>query len=110
MPGVDFDSLLREAIGLDASSLGPSAVQRAVALRQAACRLDDVHGYWLRVRSSPTELQELIEAVVVPETWFFRDPGAFEALASMARAELVSNPARSELRLPSLPFSSGQAP
>jgi len=42
MPGVDFDSLLREAIGLDASSLGPSAVQRAVALRQAACRIDGI--------------------------------------------------------------------
>ena len=49
--------------GLDASSLGPSAIARAVSARQAACRLDDVHGYWLRVRSSPTELQELIEAV-----------------------------------------------
>jgi chemotaxis protein methyltransferase WspC len=110
MPGVDFDGLLREAIGLDASSLGPSAVARAVALRQAACRLDDVHGYWLRVRSSPSELQELIEAVVVPETWFFRDPGAFAALADMARSELVSNPARSELRLLSLPCSSGEEP
>jgi chemotaxis protein methyltransferase WspC len=110
MPGVDFDGLLREAIGLDASSLGPSAVARAVALRQAACRLDDVHGYWLRVRSSPTELQELIEAVVVPETWFFRDPGAFEALGAMARADLVANPARSELRLLSLPCSSGEEP
>ena len=108
MPGVDFEGLLREAIGLDASSLGPSAVSRAVALRQAACRLEDVHGYWLRVRSSPSELQELIEAVVVPETWFFRDPGAFDALATMARSELVSNPARSELRLLSLPCSSGE--
>ena len=110
MPGVDFDSLLREAIGLDASSLGPSAVARAVAARQAACRLDDVHGYWLRVRSSPSELQELIEAVVVPETWFFRDPAAFDALAAMARAELVANPARGELRLLSLPCSSGEEP
>ena len=108
MPGVDFEGLLREAIGLDASSLGPSAVARAVALRQAACRLDDVHGYWLRVRSSPSELQELVEAVVVPETWFFRDPAAFDALAAMARAELVSNPARSELRILSLPCSSGE--
>src|SRR4249919_2922139 len=110
MAGVDFDGLLREAIGLDASSLGPSAIARAVAARQAACRLDDVHGYWLRVRSSPTELQELIEAVVVPETWCFRDSAAFAALASMARAELVGNPAHGELRLLSLPCSSGEEP
>jgi chemotaxis protein methyltransferase WspC len=109
MPGVDFDGLLREAIGLDAASLGPSAIARAVAARQAACRLDDVHGYWLRVRSSPSELQELIEAVVVPETWFFRDPAAFEALAAMARQQLIDNPSR-ELRLLSLPCSSGEEP
>ena len=109
MPGVDFDGLLREAIGLDAASLGPSAIARAVATRQAACRLDDVHGYWLRVRSSPSELQELIEAVVVPETWFFRDPAAFEALAAMARQLLIDNPSR-ELRLLSLPCSSGEEP
>ncbi len=110
MPGVDFEGLLREAIGLDASSLGPSAIARAVAARQAACRLDDVHAYWLRVRASPTELQELVEAVVVPETWFFRDPAAFAALAAMARGELVANPARADLRLLSLPCSSGEEP
>jgi hypothetical protein len=52
MPGVDFDGLLREAIGLDASSLGPSAIARAVAARQAAGRLDDVHGVWRRVRAA----------------------------------------------------------
>jgi len=44
----------------------------------------------------------------VPETWFFRDPAAFDAVAAMARADLVSNPARSELRLLSLPCSSGE--
>lgn len=110
MPGVDFEGLLREAIGLDASSLGPSAIARAVAARQAACRLDDVHAYWLRVRASPTELQELVEAVVVPETWFFRDSAAFAALAAMVRSELVSNPARPDLRLLSLPCSSGEEP
>jgi chemotaxis protein methyltransferase WspC len=109
MVGVDFDGLLREAIGLDAASLGPSAIARAVAARQAACRLADVHGYWLRVRSSPSELQELIEAVVVPETWFFRDPAAFEALAGWSRQALLDNPTR-ELRLLSLPCSSGEEP
>ena len=32
-----------------------------------------VDAYWEHVSRSPAELQELIEAVVVPETWFFRD-------------------------------------
>jgi len=110
MAGVDFNALLKEAMGLDAASLGPTAIARAVQTRMTACQLTEVHAYWLRVRSSPTELQELIEAVVVPETWFFRDREAFVALADMARAELIANPAKPELRLLSLPCSTGEEP
>lgn len=110
MPGPDFEGLLRDSMGLDAASLGPSAVTRAVQRRQAACMLADRQSYWLHLRASPTELQELVEAVVVPETWFFRDPQAFSALAAMARTQLVANPARSELRLLSLPCSTGEEP
>ena len=110
MPGVDFEGLLKEAMGLDAASLGPTAISRAVQQRMAECKLADVHAYWLRLRNSPSELQELIEAVVVPETWFFRDPEAFVAVASMARSELQQHPARGELRLLSLPCSSGEEP
>lgn len=110
MPGVDFEVLLKKTMGLDAASLGPTAIARAVQRRQAACQLGDVHSYWLHLCSSASELQELIEAVVVPETWFFRDREAFVALAGMARADLLENPAKTELRLLSLPCSTGEEP
>jgi hypothetical protein len=90
MAGVDFDGLLRDAIGLDASSLVRAQSRAPVPRARRRAGLDDVHGYWLRVRSSPSELQELIEAVVVPETWFFRDPAAFSALAAMAHFDLIA--------------------
>ncbi|MEO8161051.1 MAG: CheR family methyltransferase, partial [Arenimonas sp.] len=41
---------------------------------------------------------------------FFRDPAAFDALGAMARSDLLANPARDELRLLSLPCSSGEEP
>ena len=107
---LDFEGLLRDTIGLDAASLGSSAVTRAVQRRQTACLLADRHAYWMHVRGSASELQELVEAVVVPETWFFRDPMAFTTLAQMARTELVAHPSRQELRLLSLPCSSGEEP
>ncbi len=110
MAGVDFEALLKDAMGLDAASLGPTTIARAVQARMATCGIPGAHAYWLRIRASPSELQELIEAVVVPETWFFRDREAFVALADMARAELIEHPARSELRLLSLPCSSGEEP
>lgn len=110
MVGADFDGLLKQAMGLDAASLGPSAVARAVQRRREACAMADDNAYWLHVRASPSELQELVEAIVVPETWFFRDREAFVALASMARAQLTEHPAQPELRLLSLPCSTGEEP
>jgi chemotaxis protein methyltransferase WspC len=80
----ELESLLRKAIGLDASSIGPSAIERAVRERSSACNLHDEHAYLEHVSRSQPELQELIDAVVVPETWFFRDPEAFRALSRTA--------------------------
>jgi chemotaxis protein methyltransferase WspC len=105
----DFESLLKQAMGLDAASIGASAVERAVQERVSACRLSDAGDYLQVVRSSPRELQALIEAVVVSETWFFRDPEAFASLARMAWDEALRRP-EAALRLLSLPCSTGEEP
>jgi chemotaxis protein methyltransferase WspC len=55
-------------------------------------------------------LHELIEAVVVPETWFFRDTEAFRALARIAQAEWLPAESAGVLRLLSLPCSTGEEP
>ncbi len=81
-----FEQLLKETIGLDAASIGMPAVERAVLTRAGICGLSSLPVYWARVSSDAGELQALIEAIIVPETWFFRDREAFIALAHMARA------------------------
>jgi len=103
---VRFQDLLRETMGLDAASVGTSAVERAVQARVQALRLDDPDAYWTQLQGSRAELQALIEAVVVPETWFFRDPQAFAAMARLALAEFAGG----TLRLLSLPCSTGEEP
>ena len=82
-----LENLLKASMGLSAASIGSAAIARAVQERLSACKLDDLHAYLERVRGSGTELQALIEAVVVPETWFFRDRHAFTALARLVREE-----------------------
>jgi chemotaxis protein methyltransferase WspC len=62
------------------------------------------------LQSSTVELQELIEAVVVPETWFFRDPEAFAALVRLAVEELRPSAPAAVLRLLSIPCSTGEEP
>jgi len=81
----EFEKLLKQAMGLDAASIGSSAVERAVQQRMTACKSENLREYWDFVRGSESERQELIEAVVVPETWFFRDRGAFTALTHRSK-------------------------
>ena len=104
-----FASLLQQAIGLDAASIGNSAIERAVQARMANCRLDE-QAYRDLVGNSASELQSLVEEVVVPETWFFRDAEAFKILAICALKQWLPAHPTGELRLLSLPCSTGEEP
>ncbi|RUX47055.1 methyltransferase, partial [Mesorhizobium sp. M7A.F.Ca.US.014.04.1.1] len=76
-----IEKLLTETIGLDSASVGPTVVRQAVRDRMAACRITNAQTYKEHLTGSSQELQELINAVVIPETWFFRDREAFTMLA-----------------------------
>src|SRR6267378_3564771 len=101
----DFENLLKVSMGLNAGSIGPSAIERAVQERVAACNLGDSQAYWQLLGASDTELQELIEAVVVPETWFFRDRESLAALARLVHEEWLRSQWDGVLCLLSLPCS-----
>ena len=105
-----FEQLLKQAMGLDAASIGSAVVRRAVQERLAACQLPDARAYLERLGSSAPELQELIEAVVVPETWFFRDPASFAALARLVGEDGRAAQGPMDLRLLSVPCATGEEP
>lgn len=107
---VRIETLLKEKIGLDAVSIGATTLERAVRERLAATGCQDAHAYLDLVLTSEPELQELIEAVVVPESWFFRDRRAFEALARIAQEESPCHHPDGVLRVLSLPCSTGEEP
>lgn len=102
-------ALLKERMGLDAQSIGLQAIQRAVRERVRACALPDEEAYWGHLIASEPEMQELIELVVVPETWFFRDREAFTALTRIALLESQKTPG-SALRVLSVPCATGEEP
>jgi chemotaxis protein methyltransferase WspC len=102
--------LLKETIGLDADSIGGSAVERAVRERQAACGARDALAYGELLAASDVERQALTEAIVVPETWFFRDREAFAAFAAIAVDEWRSARPDRPRRVLSVPCSSGEEP
>ena len=103
-----FEALLKQAMGLNAKSVGLAMIERAVRERCAVNGVLDIAAYWRQVKESPAELQELIELVVVPETWFFRNGEAFKALAQLAVSHTLRLDRR--LRILSLPCSTGEEP
>ena len=105
-----FEQLLHGLIGLDAESVGQVVIERAVRQRVAALGCASEDAYWLKVQASASEQQALVEAVVVPETWFFRYPESFVALAKLARERNAQLAGARPLRILSLPCSTGEEP
>jgi chemotaxis protein methyltransferase WspC len=105
-----FFAFLKDRIGLDVASVGEAIIERAVRQRCAASSLADNDAYWLLLLSSAEEQQALIEAVIVPETSFFRYPDSFVALSTLAAARLKELKGARPLRILSLPCSTGEEP
>ena len=97
-------TLLREATGLN---LAPEAVERAVKQRMGCLALARRDDYEALLEGE--ELQQLIELVVVPESWMFRDPEAFSAATDFVRWRLAARPDRQQ-RILSMPCAGGEEP
>lgn len=105
-----IEAILRKGIGLDAASIGSSLIERTVRLRMKLHGLKSTADYEQVLLSSVDEFNELIEAIVVTETWFFRDREPFNAFTAIAVGEwLLKHPAE-PLRILSVPCSSGEEP
>jgi chemotaxis protein methyltransferase WspC len=110
MEHLKFEELLKQKMGLDPASVGADTVERALILRMQSCGLSRKEDYWDRIQLSQDELQQLIEAVVVPETCFFRDQEAFEVLGRLIAEEWIPNHPADTLHLLSAPCSTGEEP
>ena len=105
-----FFRFLKERIGLDVESVGAPTVERALRQRCATLEARGLDDYWLRLQQSSDEQLALIEAVIVPETWFFRYPESFAALVGLAQKRLAELAGARPLRILSLPCSTGEEP
>ena len=105
-----FFDFLKERIGLDVTSVGPAIIERAVRQRTTASNAQTADEYWRTLQGSRDEQQALIEAVIVPETWFFRYPESFATLATLAARRLTDINNLRALRILSLPCSTGEEP
>ena len=102
--------LLNYKIGLNPDSVGDSSIERAINQRKNELRYDTVEQYYLFLLEDAPELYRLIEEVVVPETWFFRNNSPFSALKSHYVKHHKFKKQQRELRILSIPCSTGEEP
>jgi chemotaxis protein methyltransferase WspC len=101
-------ALLRETVGLDVASVGANSIERAANRRVRANGLRDLSEYAALIRRSAGELQSLFEAVVVPETFFFRYPESFAGLGRIVGEKFLFR--TQKVRVLSVPCSTGEEP
>lgn len=99
---------LRQASGFDPESLGWSNFNNIIKRRMRVCLVNDIISYSSLLEQSDSEQKELIEAVVIPESWFFRDLGTFHSLKQIVAN--WQNCDKLPLRILSLPCAKGEEP
>ncbi len=100
---------LETRTGLAIASLGDSIFDRHVEMRTIELHLHQEQEYRDLLSRNPTEAQWLIDRLVVPETWFFRNTRLFHELARVYHRFVAAHPQR-VFRILSLPCSTGEEP
>ena len=110
MPLTIVKNKLRDAIGLNTESIGITSLESAVQRRMQIIDLETYENYANKLLSSEDELKYLIEEIVVPETWFFRDKIPFIAVGKYAKEIRKNNNAKEPIRVLTLPSATGEEP
>jgi chemotaxis protein methyltransferase WspC len=103
-----IETLLKKKIGLNPDSIGQKKIDSDVRRCMAAIGMTDAKEYLALLQTSTAELEKLIETITVPETWFFRNRGAFDYLESHARKERTTKNMNTPLRILSVPCATGE--
>lgn len=100
---------LTASLGMAKDAVGRESLSRALAQVMRREGIADPEAYEKLFKTSEEARQRLVDAVVVGETWFFRDRGPFVYLARQA-PEMLPAGARSVLKILSAPCSTGEEP
>lgn len=105
-----IEAFLQQKIGIDPKIIGSRKIAKAVENRLAISGEININTYLNFLRTSPSEFTALVELLIVPETWFFRERQAFDFMSNYLRLQWLSQNNKTRLRLLSIPCSSGEEP
>jgi chemotaxis protein methyltransferase WspC len=106
----EVESVLDDYSGLDVQSIGRQIFERAAELRLNQASEGSYTCYLKRLKAEAEEVAQLLDLLLVPETWFFRDAGTFAFLTALVKSEWCARPDRGALQVLSVPCSTGEEP
>ncbi|MBE2280214.1 MAG: hypothetical protein IAE91_07480 [Ignavibacteriaceae bacterium] len=81
---VEINKILHEKIGVVPDTLGFRNVERAIEQSVLRLSLNSASELAEVLKNDRKELQNFVEMIVVPETWFFRDIEPFAFIRNFA--------------------------
>jgi len=105
LPVLEF---LRLGIGLNPASVGTESVERSVRERVESSGAANAQEYVEIIEQNKTELDALIESVLIRETSFFRNHTPFIALRDYLRRFVLNKNRNEPLRILCVPCSTGE--
>jgi chemotaxis protein methyltransferase WspC len=103
--------LIEKNVGISIDSIGEASFQRAITQKMHELNIKDRDLYYARVSSSEVDFQNLMEELVVPESYFFRDPTTYDFLETYIANDLLPlNKKGQTIRVLSIPCSTGEEP
>lgn len=103
-----IEKILKAKIGLSYDSIGRKNVETAISRHMKKHGVNCEKDYLELIAESDNHFEELIQSVLVPETWFFRYSESFVFLAQYAQKYLAGR--HHQLHILSIPCSSGEEP
>lgn len=109
-PQREIEALLSRHIGLNIDSLGTATLAQSMSQAMAAMGCTDAATFLSYLNGSEDVLEALVEAVVVPETSFFRSPESFAYLHNYLISATRTQTHPRSWKVLSLPCSTGEEP
>jgi two-component system, chemotaxis family, CheB/CheR fusion protein len=82
-------AILRAATGVDFSHYKTPTIRRRLQRRMVLVKAADLAAYLRQLESTPAEVQNLYDDLLIQVTRFFRDPDTFQALAERVYPEIA---------------------
>ncbi|MCO6458449.1 MAG: hypothetical protein J5I93_24355, partial [Pirellulaceae bacterium] len=105
----ELASAISRRWGLDPRLAGEQSLLGALRRQMQQAGAADGDAYVAELLEDAERVERLVDELLVPETWFFRDRQPFHCLRQYALERLRSNPA-DRLRVLSIPCSTGEEP